>query len=76
MYVDARNSVCYMFRTDDLRMYLKKHRGEYKEKLSYDRWKDKYSNGAIVPIRELKKYVSVREIDFKKELELHYDEIQ
>lgn len=71
-YGDSKRKVFYVFRTADMRQYLKQHTGEYETRIASDYRRDgtvrKQSLGAIIPIRLFCQRVNVQEIDIAQRL--------
>ncbi len=72
-YGDAERKVFYIFRAEDMRRYLREHKGEYETRIANDyNYLDgsirKQSLGAIVPIGHFRQFVRVQELDITERL--------
>ncbi len=71
-YGDAKREVFYIFTANDMRSYLKAHKGEYETRIANDYSQDgrirKQSLGAIVPIGSFRKFYAVEELKIRERL--------
>lgn len=72
-YGDSKRKVFYVFKAEDMREYLERHKGEYEERTAKDYRRDgtvrKQSLGAVVPVGLFRKCYSVQEIDIAQRLQ-------
>ena len=71
-YGDSKRKVFYVFKTNDMRDFLTKHKEAYEERTANDYRRDgtvrKQSLGAIVPVGLFRQYYAVQEIDISQRL--------